>query len=345
LHWAAVKGHLLCVQELVKSGSDLSVRDDDDKETSFEMAKRKGFTEIAAFLEDARSRGASFQNTAIPRSHTYIRFFLPFWMIVFNLVVLATFPLLYALPFVVANFLGTRQVVRAYIPDKDDGSNPFFVGIFVSVFSLSCFVYFSYEMFGTTSHLYVQYLFMLLNIVNVPLFLWLTISDPGFVKQNSSVASGLRESVSSLLTANLTPKSDKDVCPVDVVDDATNLYCFTCDIRKPLRSKHCRTCGGCIARMDHHCIWINNCVGAANHRPFMISIALMVVMHCLFVFFDGRESLHVGRAMVCVRYVFHFEAIHCTVSSVSCGECCLAVFIGCLPVATNCSEHAYERND
>jgi hypothetical protein len=46
-------------------------------------------------------------------------------------------------------------------------------------------------------------------------------------------------------------------------------------IRKPLRSKHCRRCGRCVAKQDHHCPWINNCVANNNIRHFFIYILSM----------------------------------------------------------------------
>lgn len=55
--------------------------------------------------------------------------------------------------------------------------------------------------------------------------------------------------------------------------------CTTCYVKRPLRSKHCASCGVCVARMDHHCIWINRCVGYGNHRLFMI----FVLLHALLI--------------------------------------------------------------
>lgn len=67
--------------------------------------------------------------------------------------------------------------------------------------------------------------------------------------------------------------SDKDriICQLasdDILDKRH--FCTTCSIRKPLRSKHCKTCDRCVGKFDHHCPWINNCVGSHNHRTFMI---------------------------------------------------------------------------
>jgi len=64
----------------------------------------------------------------------------------------------------------------------------------------------------------------------------------------------------------------------------SRVFCSTCLIRKPVRSKHCSVCDRCIAKFDHHCPWIGNCVGASNHKYFMgylytLSL-LMVYMVC-----------------------------------------------------------------
>lgn len=48
-----------------------------------------------------------------------------------------------------------------------------------------------------------------------------------------------------------------------------NSFCFRCNVVKPPRAHHCKTCKRCFLRMDHHCPWIGNCVGLGNHKYFI----------------------------------------------------------------------------
>ncbi|OJJ31762.1 hypothetical protein ASPWEDRAFT_632345 [Aspergillus wentii DTO 134E9] len=60
-------------------------------------------------------------------------------------------------------------------------------------------------------------------------------------------------------------------------------FCVSCMVRKPLRSKHCKRCGRCVAKHDHHCPWIDNCVGANNLRHFVLYITCLEAGIILFV--------------------------------------------------------------
>ena len=59
--------------------------------------------------------------------------------------------------------------------------------------------------------------------------------------------------------------------------------CLTCQIFKPLRSKHCKICNKCIYNFDHHCPWIDNCVGRDNYRLFFIFITITSISSILYI--------------------------------------------------------------
>jgi len=56
------------------------------------------------------------------------------------------------------------------------------------------------------------------------------------------------------------------------------VFCSSCLVRRPMRSKHCSICDKCVARFDHHCPWVGNCIGEKNHHYFIFYLVFLSVL-------------------------------------------------------------------
>lgn len=45
-------------------------------------------------------------------------------------------------------------------------------------------------------------------------------------------------------------------------------YCIVCKVEQPMRAKHCKECGQCVALHDHHCPWLGVCIGERTRCYF-----------------------------------------------------------------------------
>lgn len=55
-----------------------------------------------------------------------------------------------------------------------------------------------------------------------------------------------------------------------------NALCPYCKVQKASHVKHCHCCGHCVEYFDHHCHWINNCIGEKNSVPFMFFLCVLI---------------------------------------------------------------------
>jgi ankyrin repeat protein len=51
--------------------------------------------------------------------------------------------------------------------------------------------------------------------------------------------------------------------------------CYTCEIARPLRSKHCPRCNCCVPRFDHHCPFFNQDIAYTNYHNFLWFLILV----------------------------------------------------------------------
>ncbi|EMC95436.1 hypothetical protein BAUCODRAFT_110937 [Baudoinia panamericana UAMH 10762] len=59
-------------------------------------------------------------------------------------------------------------------------------------------------------------------------------------------------------------------------------WCRRCEIWKPPRAHHCKTCRRCILKMDHHCVWTANCV-SHSILPHFVRFLFYAVVSMLYL--------------------------------------------------------------
>lgn len=113
-----------------------------------------------------------------------------------------------------------------------------------------------------------------LLFVSLVLYLLAALGDPGYTsRQDPSQIPDTLEPSANHLT------SDTDI---PALENNSRLggsdYCRVCRSQRPIRSKHCYSCGRCVRRFDHHCPWLGNCVGERNHRFFWLFLGSETIL-------------------------------------------------------------------
>lgn len=266
LHWAAVKGNASVVNALLTVGHANPNLKDKESATPTDAAQKKDQFKVAKILREAQRAGPS---PLSEQSLVYLWFFVAFLGIQYFFFVLSNFPnFLVGLVIVFGTFYGLRFLLARLWLDVNH-RNPTWVGVVMSAYFLSVYVYFSNIYWIPNIPSGESMVFFVMNCIFFPLYIKLLRGDPGSVRaKSSSPENEWRHFVSSL---------EKD--------DPLPQFCLSCMVRRPIRGKHCRSCNSCIARFDHHCGWINNCVGVENHFPFLCCLALVITNHLFFLRF------------------------------------------------------------
>lgn len=116
------------------------------------------------------------------------------------------------------------------------------------------------------------------------------LSDPGFVPLSTS-----KIDFSSDLEKGDPNQKKKSKKEAPAINEWT--VCTKCEVYRPPRSHHCRTCRRCVRRMDHHCPWINNCVGELNFKYFF-----------LFLVYTGLLCVY-GIILIVVDWTVHYNEV------------------------------------
>ncbi|CAK4030844.1 Palmitoyltransferase akr1 [Lecanosticta acicola] len=279
LHWALVKGSYLCIQKLVEYGADRFARSkptegqEEGDTPSMTASKMKSERQWHKALLDSGFDEAG-NPTAFPipmvkdRRRFFKRFFFlwPFVLGGLQLHMLAHLSVWVSIPGVLIIGYGLQFLVQKSLkwapPDmKHMHRTPFLAGIFAaSLFWVGV----RWVMHILPATLYTNFLLNTSFAASYSLctyFYFMTMTaDPGYIPKGASRGQ-TKKTIDELVEHNAFNEEH---------------FCTTCTIRKPLRSKHCKRCGRCVAREDHHCPWVDNCVAVNNHKHFLLYVVFMI---------------------------------------------------------------------
>jgi ankyrin repeat protein len=274
LHWSLVKGSYGCIQKLIEYGVDRDAITNDGKSPSAvatEMNSGKQWRRALAdcgYTPAGESIKYPFSSISTDRRYFMSRFFFfwPFLLLISSIYVAAMMPVYLGAPLSVTIWAvlqkSGQQLLRwAPLNMKHIHHTSFTAGVFAA----TLFWVGQQWLFKILPSTYATNpLYNLLFAMSFGLCLWfygLAMSeDPGYVPKATS------RQEQKTVVQDLISKAQFD----------EHNFCISCMIRRPLRSKHCRRCGRCVAKQDHHCPWVNNCVGVNNHRHFLLYLVAML---------------------------------------------------------------------
>lgn len=69
--------------------------------------------------------------------------------------------------------------------------------------------------------------------------------------------------------------------------DILSRWCTACQVYRPPRCSHCRSCDNCVDGLDHHCVFLNTCIGRRNYTTFygmlchMLGLCFVGLVGCI----------------------------------------------------------------
>ncbi|KAL6303324.1 DHHC palmitoyltransferase-domain-containing protein [Sparassis latifolia] len=273
LHWAVVRGNRVCIRRLVESGADMAAKDGEGRTARDMAVELKSLGAWKRALEEGgmNEDGAKKTKPLSERNTKIAIFILPTLFLFLMFMTLTILPWYTGIILAFALFFGMHHIVTRVLLDKSNYTDsvtqsPYFAGIITGSVVWVAYCWVTRLVNQTQSHAFTHLLFAIsLGLCGYNFFRSISL-DPG-----------------------MCPKPANDAELKAIIEDLASegrlngqTFCIQCMARKPLRSKHCRTCDRCVARHDHHCPWVWNCIGVNNHRQFLLFVTDLVIGIVLF---------------------------------------------------------------
>lgn len=261
LHWAVYVRNSSAVSLLIKAGSDLSARNaqGDTPRMMAEKLKSAWIEERLLEAEAAQSRGHLLVRIVRDKTLKYWAMFSSPFVAFYAVGLVLDSQETYLVKFGLLSILGLTTMFLSRCLFDEHTMNILPMAVYLAT------KFWMYITWVTDLWPYVGTFWVNVGFVtsSVPLFYSFYKSwraDPGIISAN------MEQKYKTIV----------ELAERDGFDPA--IFCSTCLVRRPLRSKHCSVCNHCVARFDHHCPWVNNCVGAGNHVYFVNYLIFLLAM-------------------------------------------------------------------
>ncbi|KAK9464469.1 hypothetical protein V1512DRAFT_268292 [Lipomyces arxii] len=283
LHWAVVRGNMSSMKRLIEEGSDVTAQTNDGKTPAVIAHEMMCFPVWLHALKKAGRDQAGHQlpkrmsATAVNR----LTFYWPFIVLWIAFQIMSKTNMVIGLSLSVILAWASHTALLKLIELARSGTSniyktPYLAGIFSGSAFWVAFCWVFYVLPGTyTKHLVANLVFFILFSISMFCFINSMAMDPGFIPRPLGV-SEQRQIIEDLIA---------------IGEYDSRHFCIFCYTRRPLRSKHCKFCERCVAKLDHHCPWIHNCVGVRNHRAFLVYVLLLEAGVPMFLYLVCKYTL------------------------------------------------------
>ncbi|KAK9320776.1 hypothetical protein V1517DRAFT_263722 [Lipomyces orientalis] len=268
LHWAVVRGNMSSMKRLIEDGSDVKAETNDGKSPAIIAREMMCYP---VWLHALKKAGRDSDGMVVPKRFSQavvnrIAFFWPWFVLWLCFQILVHINFVVAVAFTIITIWGSHQIFLKSLDLCRPGaaSNIYKTPYLAGIFSGSAFwvaVRWLFKVLPGTYHdaPFMNLAFFLTFGSAMFFFVKSMLMDPGYIPKPSGV-SEQRQIIEDLLA---------------VGEYDSRHFCIFCFTRRPLRSKHCKFCERCVAKLDHHCPWISNCVSVRNHRVFLLYVLLL----------------------------------------------------------------------
>ncbi|KAJ5078491.1 palmitoyltransferase hip14 [Anaeramoeba ignava] len=263
LHWAALMSHSEITILLIKAFADVSIRDNFDQTVfdilienrNFQILRRIELTQKSQFLARKKIFGYF--------SKHYFYMIMPSLLAGIFFVLISNFSLLACL--LISPILFAPYMIQAREVELIFVKNPTALGMAAGFLLMIYGTYFwkIYPIFSI--------FFLTTSAIMFWAYYQSIVKNPGFLDEQK------------VTKESLTNKNTwMGKYPSDIIEDK---FCETCQIIRPLRSKHDAKSGKCVARFDHFCPWTINPVGYKNHAIFYLFLVTVFISEFIYVIF------------------------------------------------------------